>query len=81
MIIYSIGNILASIIYTKKETKSLLFANTIPGLFAIIIGFFAIKYYAIEGACFTFISTYVLSGMLNSYTVIKTYKKTYKNSY
>lgn len=71
MIVYSTGNVLSYIIYTKKKTKDLLLSNTIPGIFTIVVGYFLIKYYGLEGAFFTFIGSYVFTGIFNSYSVIK----------
>jgi O-antigen/teichoic acid export membrane protein len=75
MIIYAIGNVLSYIVYTKKETKDLLISNIIPGAFAIIFGFVFIKKFGLNGAFYTFMATYILSGILNSYMVIAKHKR------
>ncbi|HFU75769.1 MAG TPA: hypothetical protein ENK66_05920 [Arcobacter sp.] len=75
MMVYAIGNILAYMIYVKKETKDLLLANTLPGLFALTVGYYLIQHYTLEGALITFIGTYVLTGILNSLIVLKNRRK------
>ncbi|HIP14809.1 MAG TPA: hypothetical protein EYG74_04900 [Sulfurimonas autotrophica] len=75
MMVYAIGNILSYMIYVEKETKDLLLANILPGLFALTGGYYLIKTYGLDGALITFICTYVLTGLLNSLIVIKNRRK------
>ncbi|CAA6807614.1 MAG: Polysaccharide biosynthesis family protein [uncultured Sulfurovum sp.] len=75
MMVYAIGNILAYMIYVKKETKDLLLANILPGLFALTVGYYLIKTYALNGALITFCCTYVLTGTLNTFIVLKNQRK------
>ena len=73
MIVYAIGNLLSYVALVEKETKKLIVSNVMPGVFAIVIGFFLIKYYGLMGAFFTFLGTYALSGVLNTYIIISRY--------
>ena len=75
MIVFAVGNILSYTILAKKNTVRLIFSNVIPGLSAIVLGYFLVGHHGLMGALITFIVTYVIAGLLNGYVVIKNMRK------
>lgn len=51
--IYSIGQVLIYEIYYYKKPNLLLVSNVLPGIFALVVGFFIIKKYGFAGAVYS----------------------------
>lgn len=67
--IYSIGQVLIYEIYYYKKPNLLLVSNVLPGIFALVVGFFIIKKYGFAGAVYSNVMSNLISGLITFYTV------------
>lgn len=77
---YSIGQVLIYEIYYYKKPDLLLIANILPGLFSIIFGFFIIKNFGFVGAVYTYVVSYVISGIM-TLIIVARFSKSQKISF
>ncbi|MEZ7913417.1 oligosaccharide flippase family protein [Macellibacteroides fermentans] len=69
--IYSIGQVTIYEIYYYKKPNLLIAANILPGLFSVIFGYFIIKSHGYAGAIFTNVASYIISGLLTIFIVLR----------
>lgn len=75
---YAIGQITIFEIYFYKKAKLLIASNVLPGIFALIASYFLIKKWGFNGAVFSNVATYTLSGVI---TLLTTMMFTKNNQY
>lgn len=57
-------SVLTYAVYAQRRVSSLLIANTIPGLFSLAFGFFAVSSYQFTGAVITLTLSHIFAGLL-----------------
>lgn len=65
---YSIGQVSIYEIYYYKAPKKLILSNVLPGVLSIILGYFLIMKYKINGAIITYVVSFCFSGILTIIT-------------
>jgi O-antigen/teichoic acid export membrane protein len=58
------GTILTTALYAQRKMSSLLVANTVPGLFSVTFGYFAVSKFSFNGAVASLILGNIISGLL-----------------
>lgn len=59
-----LGSILAYTVLAQRRVASLLLANSLPGLFSVVFGFGAVKFFSLNGAVATLVLSNLLAGGL-----------------
>lgn len=77
---YSLAQIAALKLLSIGDSKSLVYANVLPGIFSLIFGFLLIKWYNTSGALIAHFLTYGLYSALIFYTVYIKYDKAIKKN-
>ena len=62
--IFCIGTIYSYKLYVEEKTRYLLSANIIPGVIAVLIGYFCVREYGSVGAVFSFVVSWSVCGLL-----------------
>jgi O-antigen/teichoic acid export membrane protein len=57
-------SVLTYAVYAQRRVASLLLANTIPGAFSLVFGYFMVRHYQFDGAVLTLVLSHVLAAML-----------------
>lgn len=60
----AICSVLTYAVFAQRRVSSLLIANTVPGAFSVVFGYFAVKSYQFEGAVMTLVLSQVLTAIL-----------------
>lgn len=60
----AVCSVLIYSVLAQRQVSSLLFANVLPGVFCIVVGYHLIQFYGFEGAIWTLGLTQVLGGVL-----------------
>jgi len=76
--VYSLAMMSTYEIFAHKKTKKLLYSSVVPGVVSIILGYFFIKYYGMNGALSNYIITYLTYSLLTFYVVYKYWKSNQK---
>ena len=67
-------------LFAHNQTKKLILSSVLPGIFALIGGYFLIGRYGLEGALYNYILTYTSYAFLTLYAVNKYRKETYETT-
>lgn len=68
----AICSVLTYAIYAQRRVLSLMMANTVPGAFSLVFGYFAVGNYQFDGAILTFVLGQLLAGALFVMTFLNT---------
>jgi O-antigen/teichoic acid export membrane protein len=60
----AICSVLTYTVYAQRRVASLLLANTVPGAFSLVFGYFAVRYYQFDGAILTLVLSQVIAAVL-----------------
>jgi O-antigen/teichoic acid export membrane protein len=59
-----LGSVLAYTVLARRRVASLLFANSLPGVFSVVVGYVAVKAFSLNGAVGTLLLSNLLAGGL-----------------
>lgn len=62
--LYVLSSIMALEIFAAKKTSYLLIPNIVPGVISILLGYFMINTYGLNGALYSYLATYLLYAFL-----------------
>ncbi len=62
--LYVLSSIMALEIFAAKKTSYLLIPNIVPGVISILLGYFMINTYGLNGALYSYLATYLLYAIL-----------------
>ncbi len=68
----AICSVLTYAVFAQRRVSSLLIANTVPGAFSVVFGYFAVKTFQFEGAVLTLVLSQLLAGVLFVLTFLRT---------
>lgn len=68
----AICSVLTYSVFAQRRVASLLLANTLPGAFSLVLGYFAVKNYQFSGAALTLIFSHVMAAFLFVLTFMRT---------
>lgn len=71
----AICSVLTYAVFAQRRVSSLLIANTVPGAFSVVFGYFAVRGYQFEGAVMTLVLSQVLTAVLYICTFIHAGRK------
>jgi len=71
----AICSVLTYAVYAQRRVSSLLIANTVPGSFSVVFGYFAVRSYQFEGAVLTLVLSQILTAVLFICTFIHAGRK------
>ena len=70
----AICSVLTYAVFAQRRIASLLMANTVPGLFSVVFGYFAVSRYQFNGAIFTLVLSHFLQAVLFVMVFVRTRK-------
>lgn len=68
----AIWSVLTYALYAQRRVLSLLMANTVPGAFSLVFGYFAVRSFQFDGAVLTLVLSQLLAGVLFLLTFLRT---------
>lgn len=74
----SICSVLTYAIFAQRRLSTLLFANTIPGILAIVIGYFAVSQFQFGGAVLTYVLSQLAAALLFLVAFIRSRKQLFE---
>lgn len=72
----AICSVLTYAVFAQRRVASLLVANTLPGVFTLAFGFFAVSHYQFEGAVLTLILSHLVAAALFVATFVRAREST-----
>ena len=73
--LYALSMVSTYELFAHNQTKKLIVSSILPGVIALLGGYFFIKNYGIDGALYNYILTYISYALLTFYVVFKYSKK------